>query len=239
MPEDNKSLSKFYEFADLSAYNFRQRFLIRAADLIFYALIRLIGATVKFEIDGAENFEKIEQAGKLPIYAFWHNQIFSGAYSFRNRGILVLISQSLDGEYIARCIQRFGFGAIRGSSTRGGVGALVEMIRAMKSGLPTVFTVDGPKGPKYVVKEGVIALAKKTGNPILPICFTAKHFWEVKSWDKLQIPKPFTRVFIESAEPCYVSATADEIELKQRRDELQKILDELVENGKKRFAKES
>ena len=119
-----KNIQEFYQFASLSKYSRRERFLIRLADLVFYALISLIGKTVRFEVEGWENFQKIEQAGKIPIYTFWHNRIFLGTYFFRRRGILVMSSQSFDSEYTARVIQRFGYGAIKGSSTRGAVRAL-------------------------------------------------------------------------------------------------------------------
>jgi hypothetical protein len=224
-------IKQIYQPADLSAYSFRERFLIRAADWSFYSLISLIGRTVKFEIEGWENFEAIEKAGKAPIYAFWHNRIFLGTYFFRQRGIVVMTSQSFDGEYIARFIQRFGYGAARGSSTRGGMTALVEMIRLMREGLPMGFTVDGPKGPKYTAKMGAILLAKKTGNPIMPFSIAAEKFWEAKSWDKLQIPKPFSPALVTIATPIYVPEKADETILNAKLAELQSVLDKLTERG--------
>src|SRR5215212_8878475 len=168
MPRKNKKIREVYEFASLANYSFKERLMIRLADYAFYLMINLIGKTVRFEREGWENFEVIEQTGKVPIYTFWHNRIFLGTYFFRRRGIVVITSQSFDGEYIARFIQRFGYGAVRGSSTRGGVAALVEMIRLMRENLPMGFTIDGPKGPKYVAKIGACLLAKKTGNPLMP-----------------------------------------------------------------------
>jgi len=141
-------LERAYSFADLSAYSFKERLLIRAADLGFFVLIKLIGATVKFEIEGWENWEAATRDGKLPIYTFWHNRVFLGTYFWRRRRIVVMTSRSLDGEYIARFIQRFGYGAARGSSTRGATGAVVEMVRLMRAGSPAGFTIDGPKGPR-------------------------------------------------------------------------------------------
>jgi lysophospholipid acyltransferase (LPLAT)-like uncharacterized protein len=227
-----KKNKEVFEFAPLGEYSFSKRLSIRFADLIFYLLISLIGKTIRFETNGWENFEQIASRGKIPIYAFWHNRIFLATYFFRDRDIVVITSQSFDGEYIARFIQRFGYGAVRGSSTRGGVGALVEMIRIMKAGLPTGFTVDGPKGPKYVAKTGAILLAKKTQNPVMPFSVETKKCWTVKSWDNLQIPKPFTRAKVFIAEPVYVEADADEPEIEKKRNELQAKLDELTAFGK-------
>ena len=227
MPEE---IEKVYKFATLAKYSLKERLLIKAADLTFFAMIRIIGKTIRYEVEGWENFEAIEKAGKLPIYSFWHNRIFSGTYFFRNRGIVVITSQSKDGEYIARFIQRLGFGAVRGSSTRGGVGALVEMIRLMRSGLAMAFSVDGPKGPRYVAKTGAVLLAKKTGNPMMPFVVENKNYWTVKSWDRLQIPKPFTPVMVVIGRPIYVSPDAD---IESSLAELQQSLDRLVAAGEK------
>lgn len=221
-----------YKKADLSSYSFKQRMLIRLADFAFFLLIKLIGATLKYEAVGVENFDKIADAGKTPIMTFWHNRIFTATHYFRNRGIVVITSQSFDGEYIARFIQRFGYGAVRGSSTRGGVGALVEMIRLSKKGLPMGFSIDGPKGPKYIAKSGACLLAKKTGNPLLPFMVETEKYWEVKSWDRMQIPKPFSRAKVFVSEPIYIEKSADETEIENKRLLLQEKLDELVKIGK-------
>ena len=222
---------KVYRFAPLSGYSPKERLLIHLADRVFFLLISLIGKTVKFEIEGWENFEAIENNGRLPIYTFWHNKIFLGAYFFRGRGIVVVTSRSFDGEYIARFIQRFGYGAVRGSSTRGGAGALIESIRCMKAGLPAGFTVDGPKGPRYEAKTGPVILAKKTGNPMMPFTIEAKSFWAVKSWDALRIPKPFTRAKLIIGKPIYVPEDAGDAETEAKRAELQNSLDELTAFG--------
>lgn len=227
----SKELNKARRPAPLSHYSFRERLTIRLAEWTFYILILLIGRTVHFEIEGWENFEDIEKAGKIPIYAFWHDRIFASTYFFRDRGISVITSQSKDGEYIARFIQRLGYGAIRGSSTRGGVGALVEMIRSMRQGVPMAFTIDGPKGPRYEAKTGAVLLAKKTGNPVMPFTVELRRFWTVGSWDRLQIPKPFTQARLIIAEPLYVAANEDDNEIEDQRRNLQRSLDELVVRG--------
>lgn len=225
MAEENE---KVYRFASLREYSLKQRLLIRLADWAFFLFITLIGKTVRFDVEGWKNFEAIEKTGHRPIYTFWHNKIFLGTYYFRDRGIVVVTSQSFDGEYIARFIQRFGYGAVRGSSTRGGVGALIEAVRCMKKGLPAGFTVDGPKGPRYEAKTGAVILAKKTGNPMMPFTVQPGKFWEVGSWDKLQIPKPFTRAKVIIGEPIYVPAGADDAVIEDKRLELQNSLDKLT-----------
>ncbi|HEX8287913.1 MAG TPA: lysophospholipid acyltransferase family protein [Pyrinomonadaceae bacterium] len=246
MPEKTKKKSEkieeVYQHGSLARYSMRERVLIRLADITFYALIYLIGKTIRFEREGWEILESIERGGKIPVLAFWHNRIFLATYYFRNRGIIVMSSHSFEGEFTARFIQRFGFGVVRGSSTRGGIGALVEMVRLMKKGLPMGFSVDGPRGPKYVAKSGACMLAKKTRNPVLPFMIEAEKYWELKNWDNLQIPKPFSRARVYIAEPVNVAENATDEQIEKSREELQAKLDEMValgENWRKNTPKQS
>jgi len=222
---------KAYQAASLAQYPFGKRLLIRLIGFSSYILISVLGRTLRFETEDWANFERIEFDGKVPIYTFWHERILAGAYFFRDRGIVVMTSQSEDGEYIARFIQRFGYGAVRGSTSRGSVGALVEMIRLMRSGLPMAFTVDGPRGPRREAKMGPVLLAKKTGDPIMPFIVEARRSWSLRSWDRMQIPRPFSRVAVIIAPPIYVSADADDEMLSEKRDELQRSLAALDARG--------
>src|SRR5713101_3797442 len=227
------TLERVFRFAKLSTYSAKDRFLIRAADVIFFVLIRVIGSTVRWEINGWKNWEAANLDVNLPIYVSWHNRVLLSTYFWRRRGIVVMTSQSFDGEYIARFIRRFGYGAARGSSTRGGTGAIVEMVRLMRAGCPAGFTIDGPKGPRYVAKMGAVLLAKKTGQPILPFTVTAKRYLRVNSWDQFQVPLPFTRACVEVAPPIYVDKDASEETMLTKRTELQQALDEINNRGEK------
>ena len=229
----DETVTRAYKFADLSSYPFKKRFLIRAADLVFFLLIKFIGRTIRWQVEGWQNWEAATRAGQLPIYTFWHNRVFLSTYFWQKRRIVVMTSQSFDGEYIARFIQRFGYGAARGSSTRGAVGAIIEMTRLMRTGLSTAFTIDGPKGPRYVAKMGAVLLAKKTGQPVLPFTITAQRFWEAKrSWDGFQVPLPFSRARVDIAPPIYVSADTTDDGLEAKRDELQTALESIDRHGK-------
>ncbi len=230
MPNQN---DKVYQFDPLSDYSFKQRTLIRLADLAFFLSIKVVGGLARFEVQGSEHFDAIERAEKIPIYTFWHDRIFLGTYFFRDRGIVVMTSKSLDGEYIARFIKRFGYGAIRGSSSRGGARALVEMIKTMRLGHPMAFSIDGPRGPRYEAKPGPLILAKKTGNPIMPFVVEPRRFWTLKSWDQMQIPWPFSRVAVIIGEPIYVDDKASDAEIGSKLADLQASLDDLVERGKR------
>jgi hypothetical protein len=223
----DERVARAYRFADLSDYSFKQRLAVRAAGIIFPLLIRAVGATLRFTVEGREHWDEAARGGGLPIYTFWHDRIFAGTYFFRGRRIVIMTSQSFDGEYIARFIQRLGYGAVRGSSTRGGVGALVELARLVRRGCPAGFSIDGPRGPRHVAKMGALLLAKKTGQAVLPFGVNAERFWRLKSWDGMQIPKPFSRVRVRFAPPIRVPADAGEETLNARREELQRALEEV------------
>ena len=221
-----------YKRRELDRFSFRERMEIRLADRAFSLLVKTVGRTLKYEVIGGENLEGVVSAGKVPIYTFWHDRIFAGTYFFRDRGIVVMTSESKDGEYIARFITRLGYGAIRGSSTRGGTKALVQMIKAMRSGLAMAFTADGPRGPRYVAKPGPVLLAKKTGQPILPFVVEPLSFWTISSWDRMQVPRPFSRVAVIIGDVIHVDADADDDGMRSRLTELQDSLDALVKRGR-------
>ena len=220
-----------FKFASLGRYRFHERLVIRIVGFLSYIAIRLIGMTVRFDVTNQASEAAVTAAGKRPIYTVWHDRMIGGIYFLRDRGILVLSSHSFDSEYTARCIQRFGFGTVKGSSSKGAVAGLVAMIRAMRAGNPAAFTIDGPKGPRYVAKSGPVLLAKKTGNPILPLVVECESFWKLKSWDRLMVPKPFTRVNIIFAKPIFVDPDATESQIESKREELQASLDSLVKCG--------
>lgn len=215
----------------LETFSYKERLIIRVADVAFCIAIAAIGRTLRIEQPDIEQWKAVADSGKRPILALWHDRIFAGVYYLRDRNIAVLTSKSMDGEYIARFLTRFGFGAVRGSSSRGGVRALVEMIKLLKQGVPMAFTVDGPRGPRYEVKSGPVILAKRSGEPIVPFLIECKSYWQVKSWDRLHIPKPFSKAKVFYAEPMLVPEDADDEAVEQARLALQRSLDDLVKRG--------
>ena len=136
------------------------------------AVIRLLGRSMRIETRGQEHVDRLYQEGKRVIIAFWHARQLMMPLTYRGRLAHILISQHQDGEIIARIVERFGFRAVRGSSTRGGVEALRELIRLGRSGVDLVVTPDGPKGPAQVAKMGVIQLARASKLPIIPLTFS-------------------------------------------------------------------
>ena len=141
---------------------------------------------------------------------------------------MVMTSRHGDGDYIARLIIRFGFYAARGSSTRGAKGALIEMARHMRQKKDAAFTIDGPRGPRYVAKPGSAWLAAKTGGAILPFCASAKKKWVLKTWDLFQVPRPLSPAVMLIAEPIWVAPDATETEFEEAQQKLQRSLDELL-----------
>jgi lysophospholipid acyltransferase (LPLAT)-like uncharacterized protein len=156
--------------------------------------------------------------------AFWHGRILPATYYFRQRGIVVITSENFDGEWIARIIEHFGYATARGSTSSGGKRALLQLVRAMKAGRPAGFTLDGPRGPARVAQPGAVWLASATGNPLLPFHLEASSAWTARSWDRTQIPKPFSTVALAVGEPLYVAPGGDAATLDAARLELERRL---------------
>jgi lysophospholipid acyltransferase (LPLAT)-like uncharacterized protein len=190
-------------------------------------LIRALGATYRWRSEGAGHYGAVVASGRQPIMAFWHGRILPATLFFQRRGIIVITSANFDGEWIARIIERFGYGSARGSSSRGGARALVQLKRLMSEGRPTAFTVDGPRGPARVAQPGVVFLAKITGNPIVPFHIEAKRHWTARSWDRTQVPKPLSPVAIAIGEPFFVPSSVDDEALEAHRIELEARLAKL------------
>jgi lysophospholipid acyltransferase (LPLAT)-like uncharacterized protein len=196
-----------------------------------YWIIRFIGRSMRWEAIDYGNLKSMRIAGKNLIMAFWHGRIFMATYYFRNQGIVVMTSQNRDGEYIARVIQRFGYGVARGSSTRGSRGATTEILRALDKGTDVGFTMDGPRGPRYIAKRGAAFIARKSGRPILPFSVSVEKKWVMNSWDDFQIPKPFSRAVVLIGNPIYINADASEEEVRIIENQIQQSLDDLRDRG--------
>jgi lysophospholipid acyltransferase (LPLAT)-like uncharacterized protein len=186
-------------------------------------VIAALGSSLNWKVEGLEHLH-FEGNGRRPIMAFWHGRVLTATYFFRERGIVVMISENFDGEWIARIIERFGFHTSRGSTSRGGPRALLQLKRAMDQGRPSGFAVDGPRGPARKVQPGAVWLAKLTGNPVVPFHMEASSYWSLKSWDRTQIPRPFSTVALAVGTPVDVPENADEVVLEAKRVELEQSL---------------
>jgi lysophospholipid acyltransferase (LPLAT)-like uncharacterized protein len=204
-----------------------KRLQVAAIAGLGYPLINALGHTLRWRVEGMQHYDGIAASGRQPVMAFWHGRILPATYYFRRRGIVVITSENFDGEWIARIIERFGYGTARGSTTRGGRRAMVQLVRAMRAGKPAGFTLDGPRGPARIAQPGAVWLAHATGNPILPFHLEAARAWTLRSWDRTQIPKPFTNVALVVGEPIPVGADATEAELESSRVILEQRLADL------------
>jgi lysophospholipid acyltransferase (LPLAT)-like uncharacterized protein len=198
---------------------FKTRLIAATASPLIGALCR----TVTWKVEGLHYYDEAIRSGRPPIMAFWHGRILSGTWVFRNRGIVVMASANFDGQWIARIIERFGFRVVMGSSSRGGARALVEMKREIERGHPVAFTLDGPRGPARVAQPGALWLAGATGSPILPFHAEANRCWTANSWDRTQLPKPFSTLALVVGAPLRVPDTSEE-EIERARATLEEGL---------------
>jgi len=187
-----------------SRFTLRQRFWLWLITWAGFLAIRLIGPTLRYSVtyeDGAPG----SLDARPFIHAFWHRSVFPAVYLTRHYGISVLTSRSFDGEYIARIISRFGFVPIRGSSNRGAVAGLLGLRRVIEQGDSVAFTIDGPRGPRFVAKPGPIALARATGAPVTAFFIAVQSAWVLNTWDAFVVPKPFSRALFRMSRPILIA----------------------------------
>ncbi|HXZ29143.1 MAG TPA: lysophospholipid acyltransferase family protein [Terriglobales bacterium] len=205
-------------------FTLRQRLLLWLITWGGYLLIRGIGPTLRIELSLEEG--ALEGGFGLGVIgAFWHQCVIPAGWQWRQKPISVMISRSFDGEYITRILRKLGFGAVRGSSSRGGAMALKGMHDELAGGRSVAFTIDGPRGPRFVAKPGPVLLARNTGCPIVCFHFGVAERWTLNSWDAMLIPKPFSRVCLRMARMIRVPANADEEAIARLHAEMQQALD--------------
>jgi lysophospholipid acyltransferase (LPLAT)-like uncharacterized protein len=201
-----------------------KRIEVAAIAAFGYPVLAALGRTFRWREEGADHFQSVLASGRQPILALWHGRILPATIYFRDRGVVAITSQNFDGEWVARIMRRFGYLQARGSTSRGGGRALLQLSREMAEGRPTAFTVDGPRGPAYQAQPGAVWLAKVTGNPIVPFHIESAPCWTPRSWDRAQIPKPWSRVAIVIGAPLEVPADADDALMEAKRIDLERRL---------------
>lgn len=185
---------------------------------------RILFSTVKIGEKPVGYPRQLKCQGKNVIYAYWHAFMLIPGYVARNLGIKVLISRHMDGEYITHISRQLGFDAVRGSTTRGGVKALMKMVRDTDKGASFIITPDGPRGPRFIVQPGIIFLAQKTGFPIIPVSLGLTNYWKLPSWDRFRIPKPFSKAMIIYGDPLTIPSKLEKSEIEVYRKLLEKVL---------------
>jgi lysophospholipid acyltransferase (LPLAT)-like uncharacterized protein len=192
-------------------------------------LIKAICTTLRVQVVRADIEQTVRARRRDVIYAFWHGHLFYLMYRYRGSGVYILVSQSQDGEVLSRILQRFGLPTIRGSSSRGGRRSLLELVRCTRAGASAAIAPDGPCGPRHQAQSGIIALARLTEMPIIPVAVGARWKIEFQSWDRFLLPLPGSRVVVAYGEPVVVPSDADTELLEQKRQELEGKLLKLTE----------
>jgi lysophospholipid acyltransferase (LPLAT)-like uncharacterized protein len=213
-----------------------QRVQLALVSSIVSTFITIVGRTLHVTFSWEEGSIGSMKNVYPGIYPFWHRCVLGATWIFRDRNFAVLTSKSRDGEFIARVIQRFGFVPIRGSSSRGGQRGLLEMRSFVEKGGGAAFTIDGPRGPRFVAKKGPVLLARTTGVPITAFYVAMEKAWVLKTWDAMVIPKPFSRAFIRVAQKIFVPSHANDEQLDAAYAEMQAALERVTAYADSQFS---
>lgn len=198
------------------------------AGVLGSGLVAALFMTIRVERRGREHFERFRREGRPVVFVFWHGQLLPLVHVHRGEGIVVLVSEHDDGEYITRVIERSGFGAVRGSSTRGGSKGLRALVRAARAGKDLALTPDGPRGPRGVFKPGALLAAQLTGLPVVPLAVGASRGWRFRSWDGFLVPEPLSTIVVEYLPPRYVPRHASREDIARQAAEIGEELDALT-----------
>jgi lysophospholipid acyltransferase (LPLAT)-like uncharacterized protein len=199
-----------------------QRIVLAVVPRVVWALLWVVSRTWRFEVIAVEGVIPVVY-GEKPgpeIYCFWHQCVLPCTVYFRKSNANILISKSFDGELITRILRMFGFGAVRGSSSRSARAGLLGLKDVIESGRAAIFTADGPRGPIYCTKMGPIKLAQMTGAPIGAFHLEPERAWTIGSWDRFLVPKPFTRIVVSWGPWTRVPVGLPVEEFEAKREEL-------------------
>jgi lysophospholipid acyltransferase (LPLAT)-like uncharacterized protein len=193
--------------SDARASTWRQRLKVALVSTVGVGLLRLLGATWRVTRHGDDGLRAMRATGTPVVILLWHGELLPILWAHRDEGVSVLISTHADGEIIARICRALGCRTVRGSSSRGGARALLELVRELQSGHEIAVTPDGPRGPRREFAPGAIVAAMRAGAPVVAFGATVDRAWRLRSWDRFVIPKPFARVSMAYSEVAAVQAT--------------------------------
>ena len=229
MPEaSTRELSASQPESGPRKWSLRQRIVLSTIVAAGYSFIRLLGPTLRIAVSYEDGAQKTLDE-RPRVASFWHECMIPATYLFRGMGIRVMSSYSYDGEYMGRIIRKLGFVAVKGSSSRNPVKALLGLRRALDDGWTVAFTLDGPRGPRRQVKPGPAGLARSADVPMTTFHAAVENAWVLKSWDRMMIPKPFSRVLVRVGKLIPVPPDTSDEELSRYSEELQETLDRVCE----------
>ena len=191
------------------------------------AVIRLLGLTMRIKLIDPHHTSPFDKSAKPAILAFWHNPQLLAAYVFRNLGIRVLVSRSKDGDYIAGILGHLGYGTVRSSTSTGKVNALRGLVRELEAGYHAAITPDGPRGPVYQAQPGAIFLGALSGHAVVPFGCAVDRIWQLRSWDRFEIPKPFSRAVIVFGQAVSIPRELRQETAQQLTQEMEQQLNDL------------
>jgi lysophospholipid acyltransferase (LPLAT)-like uncharacterized protein len=222
---ERESVNTHYD-TRLPQLKWSRRIQIPLIAAVVYSVIRLLGPTLRFEVLGWHHAEKVYASKKQCIWAFWHRVIIPIVWWYRNHGVVVMNTTAFDGQWTRKVIEWLGFGTAQGSSSRGGLRGLAVMARRIEEGRDCAFTIDGPRGPRYIAKPGPVMLARKTGAPIMVfhVGVDRGRTFE-RTWDHFLLPMPFARAVILFAPPIFVPKDASVELMDEKHAEMQKELE--------------
>lgn len=223
--ETEPSVSPHYD-TRLPRLPWSRRIQIPVLAAVVYSVIRLLGPTLRFEVLGRAAIDSFWARRQPCIWAFWHRVILPIAWFGRNRGIVVMNTTAFDGQWTRKVIERLGFSTAQGSSSRGGLRGLQVMAKRIREGLDCAFTIDGPRGPRYIAKVGPVLLARMTGAPIVVFHIGVNRGKTIeKTWDHFLLPGLFARAVLIGGRPILVPLDADPEMIKVKHEEMQRELE--------------
>jgi lysophospholipid acyltransferase (LPLAT)-like uncharacterized protein len=207
------------------------RFVEAAAPRLVYAYVRLLWASMRVEYRNREVLDRAREEHGQYILAFWHSRLLLMPFVYPDDKVAVLSSTHRDSEMLGRVLARFGVTRALGSSTRGSVSGMRQLLRLVRDGYDLALTPDGPKGPRRRVKPGVIATAAHSGKPVIPVAFAASRGRRVGSWDRTLLPYPFSRGVYLYGEPLLVPRKASKDQAERLRKQLEESIDALTDEA--------
>jgi len=200
----------------------------RVLSFVASLLIRILGYTWRIEWRGEDNLKKAREISGQIVFSFWHGRLLVLSFTHRHRNIQVLASEHPDGDLMGQTIEWLGFGHLKGSTSKGGARALRQLTSVLRNGFDVGLTVDGPRGPRGMVQQGAVEIARMSRSVVVPVSNSASPRKLFSSWDRFQFPYPFARVIVEYGEPIVIPTGATDEERAELRSKLQKSLNELT-----------
>jgi lysophospholipid acyltransferase (LPLAT)-like uncharacterized protein len=184
----------------------RLRLSPAAARPVISSVMRTLAMSWRIRVMHEERWRSLHDQGQPVVFLLWHEVLLPLLWRHRGQGVVIVVSEARDGQYLSDLAGSLGYRAIRGSSTRGGMRALLGAVRELQAGRSIAFTPDGPRGPRREIKPGVIAAAQRGGGVIVPLHAEADRAWRLHSWDRFMIPQPLSRVLITYGRPFSIPA---------------------------------